>query len=109
MGISHPFPAQVSKKYGFIVPLEGGVDEFLHVRDVDGDAATLRIGDVVTYVLVPYNKRTKATKVARATPASYAAVVFADEGRTLSALDARAEMSTLKDAPLPPKQECDPL
>jgi len=97
---------EVAKKYGFLVPLEGGADHFLHLRDLE-DAQAIRVGDVVTYRLAAFNGKTKACRVAKATPAAYAAATLAHEKRTVSLRDAAAEMAKLKDAPLPPKKEGD--
>jgi len=94
----------MTKNYGFVVPLHGGADYFVHLRDLLDPAAKLREREVITFHLAAFNGKTKASRVARATPEAYAAVVKARHGRVLSADAAAAEIAKLRDLPLPPKE-----
>ena len=65
------------------VPLDGGPDVFLHLRDIPDFelARDLTDLDVVAYELVPFNGKTKATRLVRVSPSGR-------ENRVVAAADA---------------------
>ena len=94
----------VARKYGFIVPLDGAPDVFLHLRDLDpGVAEALEELAVVSYDVVPYRDKTKAVRLQIVDAAAYAQLVLENQGRTLSVRDAAVELGRLRAIPLPPR------
>ena len=94
----------VARKYGFIVPLDGAPDVFLHLRDLDpGVAEALEELAVVSYDVVPYRDKTKAVRLQIVDAAAYAQLVLENQGRTLSVQDAAVELGRLRAIPLPPR------
>ena len=99
----------VARKYGFIVPLDGAPDVFLHLRDLDpGVAEALEELAVVSYDVVPYRDKTKAVRLQIVDAAAYAQLVLENQGRTLSVQDAAVELGRLRAIPLPPRAGEDP-
>ena len=69
---------------GFIVPLDGAPDVFLHLRDLEpGVAEALEELAVVSYDVVPYRDKTKAVRLQVVDAAAYAQLVLENQGRTL--------------------------
>ena len=67
----------VARKYGFIVPLDGAPDVFLHLRDLEpGVAEALEELAVVSYDVVPYRDKTKAVRLQIVDAAAYAQLVL---------------------------------
>ena len=94
----------VARKYGFIVPLDGAPDVFLHLRDLEpGVAEALEELAVVSYDVVPYRDKTKAVRLQVVDAAAYAQLVLENQGRTLSVQDAAVELGRLRAIPLPPR------
>ena len=94
----------IARKYGFIVPLDGAPDVFLHLRDLDpGVAEALEELAVVSYDVVPYRDKTKAVRLQIVDAAAYAQLVLENQGRTLSVRDAAVELGRLRAIPLPPR------
>ena len=99
----------IARKYGFIVPLDGAPDVFLHLRDLDpGVAEALEELAVVSYDVVPYRDKTKAVRLQIVDAAAYAQLVLENQGRTLSVQDAAVELGRLRAIPLPPRAGEDP-
>ena len=99
----------LARKYGFIVPLDGAPDVFLHLRDLDpGVAEALEELAVVSYDVVPYRDKTKAVRLQIVDAAAYAQLVLENQGRTLSVRDAAVELGRLRAIPLPPRAGEDP-
>ena len=99
----------VARKYGFIVPLDGAPDVFLHLRDLEpGVAEALEELAVVSYDVVPYRDKTKAVRLQVVDAAAYAQLVLENQGRTLSVQDAAVELGRLRAIPLPPRAGEDP-
>jgi CspA family cold shock protein len=51
------------KGFGFIAPDDGGKDIFVHIKNVKGDAASLREGQKVEYIAGSGPKGPEATEV----------------------------------------------
>lgn len=51
------------KGFGFITPVEGGKDLFVHINNVKSDAAALREGQMVEFIEGPGRKGPEATEV----------------------------------------------
>lgn len=51
------------KGYGFITPVGGGKDLFVHINNIEGDAQFIREGQKVEYVERPGRKGPEATDV----------------------------------------------
>ena len=64
-------------------------------------AESLKDYDVVTYCLVPFRDKTKATKIAHAGPKVYADIVRRTQGRAISVEAAKVELLRVRTLPMP--------